>query len=295
MSINFEYYKVFYYVAKYKKISTAAEKLYVSQPAVTQTIQKLEEQMGGTLLVRTKSGIELTEMGRKLYKLIKESVESLDNAEYRVGKYENLQEGSIKIRTGSNVARLLLYDAVEKFSNDYPNIKIEIATGSPYHSAELIHTGEIDMMLTYLPYKIEHSNMQVISFEEKEYVFAMSSEYYKRNNVKISKIEDLNKYSIIIPKKNSSVGNLFEKNFKEKITNFHFEVAQEQMKKEFIMRNMGIGFLIKDEIQKEIENEDAIIVNIKDAIVKESIGVIALKDELQTYATKKLIEYMKNK
>ena len=295
MSINFEYYKVFYYVVKYKKISTAAEKLYVSQPAVTQTIQKLEEQMGGTLLVRTKSGIELTEMGRKLYKLIKESVESLDNAEYRVGKYENLQEGSIKIRTGSNVARLLLYDAVEKFSNDYPNIKIEIATGSPYHSAELIHTGEIDMMLTYLPYKIEHSNMQVISFEEKEYVFAMSSEYYKRNNVKISKIEDLNKYSIIIPKKNSSVGNLFEKNFKEKITNFHFEVAQEQMKKEFIMRNMGIGFLIKDEIQKEIENEDAIIVNIKDAIVKESIGVIALKDELQTYATKKLIEYMKNK
>ena len=295
MSINYEYYKVFYYVVKYKKISTAAEKLYVSQPAVTQTIQKLEEQIGGTLLVRTKSGIELTVMGKKLYKLIKESIESLDNAEYRVGKYKNLQEGTIKIRTGSNVAKLLLYDAVEKFSNDYPNIKIEIATGAPYHLAEQIHLGEIDMMLTYLPYKIEHSNMQVISFEEKEYVFAMSRKYYKQNNVKISKLEDLNKYSIIIPKKNSSVGNIFEKKFKEKITNFHFEVAQEQMKKEFIMRNMGIGFLIKDEIQKEIENGDVIIVNIKDAIVKESIGVIALKDELQTFETKKLIEYMKNK
>ena len=74
MSVNFEYYKAFFYVVKYKKISTAAEKLYVSQPAVTQTIQKLEEQMGGALLVRTKAGIELTEFGRKLYEIIKESV-----------------------------------------------------------------------------------------------------------------------------------------------------------------------------------------------------------------------------
>ena len=67
MAINYEYYKVFYYIAKYKKISLAAEKLYVSQPAVTQTIQKLEDQLGGNLLVRTKSGIELTEIGKKLY------------------------------------------------------------------------------------------------------------------------------------------------------------------------------------------------------------------------------------
>ena len=43
MEINFEYYKVFYYVAKYGKISAAAEKLFISQPAITQTIKKLEE------------------------------------------------------------------------------------------------------------------------------------------------------------------------------------------------------------------------------------------------------------
>ena len=70
MAINFEYYKVFYYVAKYKKISLAAEKLYISQPAVTQTIKKLEEQMGGNLLVRTPKGIELSETGKMLYELI---------------------------------------------------------------------------------------------------------------------------------------------------------------------------------------------------------------------------------
>ena len=45
MTNNLEYYKVFYYVAKNKKISLAADKLFVSQPAITQTIQKLEEQL----------------------------------------------------------------------------------------------------------------------------------------------------------------------------------------------------------------------------------------------------------
>ena len=78
MNISFEYYKVFYYVAKYKKISSAAEELFVSQSAVTQTIQKLEEQLGGNLFVRTKTGIELTEIGNKLYNSIYESIEILE-------------------------------------------------------------------------------------------------------------------------------------------------------------------------------------------------------------------------
>ena len=293
MNINFEYYKVFYYVVKYKKISVAAEKLFVSQPAITQTIQKLEEQVGGKLLVRTKLGIELTEIGKKLYKLIKESVESLDNAEFRVGKYENLQEGTIKIRTGSNVAKLLLYDAVEKFSKDYPNIKIEIATGAPYQSIELLHSGEIDLMLTYLPFNIEYSNLQTLECAKKKFVFAMSKKYYEENNVHISNIEDLNKFSLIIPKRNSAVGDIFYEKFKDKLTNYRYEVAQEQIKKEFIIRNMGIGFIIKDEILEEVKSGKVIEIDIQDAIIEKTIGAITLKEELQTFATKKLIEYMK--
>ena len=78
MAINLDYYKVFYYVAKYKKISLAAEKLYISQPAVTQTIRKLEEQLGSNLFVRNKSGMQLTETGRMLYDFTSHSIEILN-------------------------------------------------------------------------------------------------------------------------------------------------------------------------------------------------------------------------
>lgn len=293
MSINLEYYKVFNYVAKYRKVSLAAEKLFVSQPAVTQTIQKLEEQLNSNLFVRTKTGIELTETGKMLYDFTSKSIEILDNAEFRFSKYENLEEGTIKIRTGSNVANLLLYDALEKFGKDYPNIKVEISTGAPNQSIEMVHTGEIDIVLLYLPYKLEYNNLQTIECAKKEYIFAMSKKYFEDNNVKISNIEDLNNYSLIIPKKNSSVRNIFDEKFKNTITNYHYEIAQEQMKKEFIMRNMGIGFLIKDEVKKELEKGDIVEVKLEDARSEGSIGIVSLEDKLSTFATKKLIKYIK--
>lgn len=293
MSVNFEYYKVFYYVAKYGKISLAAEKLFVSQPAVTQTIQKIEEQLDSSLFVRNKVGLELTESGKMLYDFISESIETLNNAEFRFNKYRNLEEGTIKIRTGSNVAKLILYDALEKFSKDYPNIKVEIATGAPNQSIQMLHIGEIDMVLLYFPYKLEYSNLQLIECTKKEYIFVMSKKYFEDNNVKISKIEDLNNYSIIIPKKNSAIRNIFDAKFKDKIKNFHFEIAQEQMKKEFIMRDMGIGFLIKDEVKEELENGELVEVQLEEARSEGSIGIVALEDKFSTFATKKLIEYIK--
>ena len=292
MGVNLEYYKVFNYVAKYKKISLAAEKLYVSQPAITQTIQKLENQLGCNLLVRTKSGVELTETGKMLYEFTSESIEKLDNAEYRFSKYENLEEGTIKIRTGNNVARMVLMDALEKFGKEYPNIKVEISTGSPSQSIEMLYTGEIDMVLMYSQCNVEYSNLQTINWSEKEYVFAMSTKYAQEMHVNISKIEDLNNYSLILPRKNSTIRNIFDEKFKDIITNCHYEIVQEQMKKDFIMRDMGIGFILRDLIKDEIKNNEVIEVDLEGAKAKSSIAIVTLNKKFATFATKKLLEYM---
>ena len=69
MNINYELYKVFYEVVINGSISKASESMYISQPAVTQSIQNLEEKLGGKLLIRTKKGIVLTEEGKILFKL----------------------------------------------------------------------------------------------------------------------------------------------------------------------------------------------------------------------------------
>ena len=292
MYIDFDYYKVFCYVAKYGKISEAANKLFVSQPAVTQIMKRLEEGLGTHLVIRNRNGIELTEQGKFLYSYVSKSVEILDGVEFKVGKYENLEDGTINIRTGSNTARLVLYDAMEEFGRDYPNIKIKISSGAPEKSLELLHKGEIDMVIVYLPYTIKYSNLKITEYGKKEYLFVMSKKYHDDNNVVINSLEDINKYSSIVPRVDSAVRVMYDNNFSGIITNYHYEVASEEMKKEFISRDMGIGFVIRDEVEEELKSGEFIAVDVEGSKLIGSIGIITLNNHLENFATKRLVEYI---
>ena len=81
MNTDLELYRVFCEVVKYKNISKTAESMYISQSAITQSIQKLENLLGGKVFHRNKNGVELTEEGKHLYEYIKDSVEKINNAE----------------------------------------------------------------------------------------------------------------------------------------------------------------------------------------------------------------------
>ena len=99
MNIDVEFYKVFCIVAESGTFSKAAEKLYISQPAITQTIRKLEEQLGGKLFYRNNNGVALTEEGKHLYEYIKDSMEIIENASSKFSQYMNIEEGMIRIRS----------------------------------------------------------------------------------------------------------------------------------------------------------------------------------------------------
>ena len=67
MNVDLELYRVFYVVAKHKHMTRASEELHISQPAISQSIKKLEEQLGGTLFLRSNKGMELTEEGKMFF------------------------------------------------------------------------------------------------------------------------------------------------------------------------------------------------------------------------------------
>ena len=292
MDISLEYYKVFYYVAKYKKISLAAEKLYVSQPAVTQTIQKLEDALGDALFIRGKKGLELTKSGQTLYDFIGDSISLLDNVNERFSKFEKLEEGIIRIRSGSHITNLILCNAIEKFVKDYPNIKIEIVSDAPKKSEMMIANGEIDILATSFPYELEHKNLKKIEIMDSEYIFVMSKKYQEENNVKIEKVEDINNYSFIAPVSESARWKILSENFDNKIKNFHMEISNEQIKNDFVMKDLGIGFAFKEEVKKELKSGKLVEIKLKEGKIKGKIGIITADDKFMSYATKKFIEYV---
>lgn len=294
MDINFEYYKVFYFVAKSKSFTKTAEKLFVSQPAVTQNIKKLEDELGRKLFYRTSKGIELTEEGKNLYNYLESSIEILNNAEEKFRQYANMETGIIKIRTGRSNAKVVLYEPLKKFMKRYPNIEIELTQGPPKESLKMLNNGEIDMVILNLPFEIEMQNIETIDLVEKEYVFAMSKKYKDNNNVEIKKINDLNKYDLIGSTRETSYQKVLEKYLPEnEKLHIKYQIMMESFKKEMLLENLGIAFIRKNEIEKEIEDGTVEVIDIVDEKFSAKIGVAMLKKDIRSFAAQKLLELIK--
>ena len=115
MNIDLELYKVFYAVAKNKHMTRASEELHISQPAISQSIKKLEEQLGGTLFLRSNKGMELTEEGKMFFEYVKGALELIKNAENDFTSYKDLTKGEIKIGCSTTLTKLLLLDTINEF------------------------------------------------------------------------------------------------------------------------------------------------------------------------------------
>lgn len=149
MNANLELYRIFCEVVKYKNISKAAENIYISQSAVTQSIQKLEKILGGKLFFRNKNGVELTEEGKNLYEYIGDSIEKMNNAENLFSQYINLEKGIIRICGGKFLVNKYVMPSLVEFIKDYPNIDIRISRATTQESLKKLSNGEIDIAPNY--------------------------------------------------------------------------------------------------------------------------------------------------
>ena len=146
MDINLDSYKIFYYVCEFKNLTKVADILYVTQPAITKQIKKLEESLGKTLIVRTSKGIELTNEGELLYKEIKTPIESILQADNTFKSKVDNYEVNIKIIAGHSTIKNILLPAMVEFNKEHPNVKFEMST-SPYQKAiQKLRRNEVDIV-----------------------------------------------------------------------------------------------------------------------------------------------------
>ena len=129
MNVDWNLYKVFYIVAKYKSMTKASEVLFVSQPAISKSIKTLEEQIGVSLFNRSSRGINLTEEGKVLFNRIAPAFLSIQNAEDELNNFNDLNVGEIKIGISTVLTKCLLLDSIYKFKTQYPNVKINFTFG----------------------------------------------------------------------------------------------------------------------------------------------------------------------
>ena len=289
MNINYELYRIFYTVALNGSISKAANELYISQPAVSKSIKKLEDELGGAIFKRTKAGVTLTEEGKELFKYVKNGMEYLNNAEVKFKDLIKLESGKLRIGINTTLVRQFLLPYLKEFHKLHPKIIIEICTGNNNYLINRLKNGFIDIMVLNLPFTV-NDDIKIIECKKVQDCFCVNKDFKELIHNEVS-IKVLEKYPIILQSKGSNTRDFLDNYLNKmniKITP-SMSLTSFSLVKDFTINGFGIGYLTKENKKKELENKELYLIKTKESIPKRSIG-IAYSNSVVSFSANELIK-----
>lgn len=168
MEQNFNLYHIFYTVAKCKNISGAARELFISQPAISKAISKLEANLNTTLFLRSSRGVKLTETGEILFKQVETAFAAISQGEKQLQRIQKLGMGHLSIGVSTTLCKYILLPILQPFVKENPHIQISISCQSSKETLEALNSGAIDIGLVGATDSMEQNNsMEQNGFMER--------------------------------------------------------------------------------------------------------------------------------
>ena len=175
MNQNLSLYRIFYATALAGNISKAADELFISQPAISQSIKKLEQSLDTALFVRSSRGVQLTEEGDLLFSHVKSAFQTLEAGEHQLRLRRELGMGHLRIGVSSTLCKYVLLPYLTDFVKLHPHIQVTIACQSTNHTLQMLEHEELDLGLTGRP---EHLHgMKFYPVRQIQDIFVASREY----------------------------------------------------------------------------------------------------------------------
>ena len=151
MSVTYDYYRIFYYVAKYHSFTRAAKLLMNSQPNITRAMNNLEQELGCRLFLRTHKGVTLTPEGEKLFAHVQIAQEHIHAGEAELSSARNLEKGHTSIGASETAMPGLLLPVLREFHRMYPGIRIQITNQSTPQAVEAVWSGAVELAVVTTP------------------------------------------------------------------------------------------------------------------------------------------------
>ena len=292
MKMNLESYKIFYFVAKCKSITAAAEKLCISQPAVSQSIKQLEKGLGCELFLRTSKGVELTEEGKILFFYVEKGYDSFLMGEAKLEERLNFDKGYVRIGASDMTLQFYLLPFLEKFHEKYPNIKVIVTNGPPPDTLNHLYQHTIDFGIVSSPFE-KKEEVHVKKVKEIEDIFVAGSRFLHLKD-KILSYEELENQPIICLEKNTSTRTYVDQCLKEQqvVLKPEFELATSDMIVQFAKRNLGIGSVVKEFAKDLLETGDVFQLQFQQSMKSRDICIVTSDKNPTSLAAKKLLEMM---
>lgn len=293
MTINLEYYKVFYYVAVYKSITIAAEQLSISQPAVSQSLKQLEQLLGVSLFHRTSKGVRLTQEGQVLFQYVEQGYQMFELAELKLKQQLNLESGEIRIGASDMTLQFYLLPYLEKFHETYPGIQVRVTNAPTPETMKLLREGKIDFGVISTPFA-EQKHLNSFPVRDIEDVFVAGRKFiqYKNKMLDLNLLEEL---PLILLEKNTSTRTYMDQflDYNHVQITPEFELATSDMIVQFALRNLGVGCVVKDFCQTYLEEGLLFELRFKTRIPKRQFCVVTSENQTLSRAATNLLQLIR--
>lgn len=292
MDINFEYYKAFYYVAKYKNITKAAAAMHSNQPNVTRIMKLLEAELKCKLLVREARGISLTDEGRRLYSHVEIAFHQLQNAQEELFTQSFGGTGTVDIGATETALHLFLLDALQEFKEMYPKVRIKIHNHSTPEILKNLAYGKLDFAIVTAPFEVTGQLLceDLILFKE---ILVGSRQYHMLSSYKKWDLESLKAYPWVGIGAGTAACEWYRDFFFRNKVDIEpdTEAATSDLLIPLILGNMGIGFVPEAMAQPLLEQQKLVRIPLKCEppdrkiclVADKGRGGSAVSDELQKY------------
>lgn len=284
MNGDLELYKIFHTVAYYKNISRAAQALYISQPAVSKSIKKLEQSIDVILFSRTSRGVALTTEGKIFYEYIEKALHLIADGENTLTELKDKKQGVITIGVSTILCKHFLLPHLKPFINQYPDIKIKIINKTTVETLKQIDQGIIDFGIVSRPFHLDSytfiklADIQDIFVAEKQYLTSLdlvnANDIFTKGIFMLLEADNITRQYI---------DQFFIEN--DILLKPEIEINNMDFLIEFAKIGLGITATIKSFIEKELNNGELIEIPVSPPIPKRSVGIIYSKKKPLTIAT----------
>ena len=293
LNTNLNLYKIFYQVAHYGSLSLASKKMLISQPAISKSIKKLEEDLDVKLFFRSINGMDLTDKGKELYKYVSDAYNSLRTGERSMMESNNLYKGKLVVGAPGHIASFYLFDKIKQFHEDYPQIEISIISRSTTDLIKKLENHDLDFVIDAYPIRGNEKVLQMKELGEFKHTF-VGLKKHNYNEV-INSINDLADYPLILPvphsfhrKKLNDLAFNLDVKFKNVIS-----IETSEIVRESVMQDMGIGYILKDIVRREIDAGILEEIEIEEELPSITLNIVYI-DQYLTNIPKLFIEkYLK--
>lgn len=291
MNINYDLYKTFDVVANCSTITEASKKLNISQPAVTKAIKNLEWQLNGSLFIRNKNGIKLTENGKKFYNYIKPALSQIADAEKLFNNISKIDTGEIKIGTSNTILKYYLMKYLKTYSLSFPKINISIEESYTPNLINMVKNGNIDIAIIYANENDSKlDGLKVYNLKKLHYCLIGNKKYKKYYNKKIS-FSEIKNENLILNSINPIQTSLLNSNESDYLKyNAHINLASHSLVYEFVKEGFGLGVVIKEFIKDKLDTKDLYEIKLIEKFEPVNLIMIINKSIFPTYATSQLMD-----